>query len=274
MMRHSISILTVSIAIALAALAGCSSNSSGPEYGTMNVRMTDAPGDFDQVNLVVTEVSAHLAGGEELFTSEDDTTDSGDWTVLSEGPATYDLISLQNGVFVTIGSEKLLAGRYTQIRLKLGAGSTVVVDGQTHPLEVPSGMQSGYKLVGTFDVPADGVLDIALDFDAQRSVIQNGAGDYHLKPTVKVLPFSTAGSITGFVLPAGAPTRVLALQGADTLGSTQAAADGRFTLSVLAAGIYDVGFRPESGYRDTTLFGVSVSPQQTTEVDTVQLTSQ
>ena len=61
------------------------------------------------------------------------------------------------------------AGHCTQIRLKLGAGSNVVVDGVTYPLTVPSGLQSGYKLVGEFDVPASGLVELALDLDAARS---------------------------------------------------------------------------------------------------------
>jgi hypothetical protein len=235
--------------------------------------MTDAPGDFESVNLVITQVSAHLAGGDE---SGDSLADShtGGWIVLNDTPATYDLLTLQNGVFVTIGTGKVPAGHYTQVRLKLGAGSNVTVDGVTHPLFVPSGMQTGLKLVGNFDVPADGLVDIALDFDAARSIFQDGTGRYHLKPTVKVLPFSTAGAITGQVSPAGTPTTIYAIVAPDTLGSTAAAADGHFALSTLAPGAYSVAFHPASGFRDTTLAGVNVAPGATTNVGTVELTPQ
>ena len=262
--------LALAVVVGAFAFAGCSGSPSGPGYGTLSIRMTDAPGDYESVNLVVTQVAAHLADSDHF---DGEAADTSGWIVLNDTPATYDLLDLQNGVFVTIGTAKVPAGHYTQVRLKLGAGSTVTVDGIAHPLFVPSGMQSGLKLVGNFDVPTNGLLDIALDFDAARSIFEDGTGRYHLKPTVKVLPFSTAGAITGLVAPAGTATTIYAMQEPDTLGSTTAAADGRFTLAVLAPGLYTVAFRPASGFRDTLLAGVSVTSGSTTDVGTVQLTA-
>lgn len=277
-MRQTHPIPLLAIAIALASLSGCSSNpSSGPGFGTMNVRMTDAPGDFEHVNLVVTEVSAHLADrtDENAAAADSDSAEAhGGWIVLSNTAATYDLLALQNGVFVTIGVGRVPAGHYTQIRLKLGDGSSVVVNGTSYPLTVPSGMQSGLKLVGSFDVPVNGLEEVALDFDAARSIFQDGTGAYHLKPTIKVMSFSTAGAITGQVDPAGTVTSIYALQASDTLGSAVAAPDGKFTIGVLAPGSYALAFHPVAGFRDTTVAGVSVSSRVTTDVGTVRLTPQ
>jgi hypothetical protein len=272
MRNHSpIVLLTLSIAVGL--IAGCSGNPSGPGFGTMNVRMTDAPGDFQSVSLVVTQVSAHIESGAASGDAAADSDSSG-WVILNDTPATYDLLALQNGVFATIGTAKVPAGHYTQVRLKLGAGSNVVVGGVQYPLTVPSGMQTGLKLVGSFDVPANGLLDLALDFNAARSIVLNGAGVYLLKPTVKVMPFSTAGAITGQISPAGTATTIYAVQAPDTVGSTTAASDGHFTVAVLAPGLYSLAFHPAPGFRDTTLAGVSVTSRVTTDVGTVQLTPQ
>src|SRR2546430_3562554 len=174
------------------AISGCSNKSTAPGFGTISLKMTDAPGDFQEVNLEIIQVSAHL-GAE----SAGETDSTSGWQVLRAESMNVDLITLRNGVFTTLALARVPAGHYTQIRLKLGAGSNVVVDGVTHPLTVPSGLQSGYKLVGSFDVPANGLLDLALDFDAARSVVLTGSGKYILKPTVRVLPVNTAGSITG-----------------------------------------------------------------------------
>jgi hypothetical protein len=95
-------------------------------------------------------------------------------------------------VFTTLGVTPVPAGHYTQIRLKLGAGSDVVVDGVTHALVVPSGMQSGLKLIHPFTVPPSGFVDLLLDFDAQHSVAQMGAGTWMLKPTIKITGSSGA----------------------------------------------------------------------------------
>ncbi|MEO6462337.1 MAG: DUF4382 domain-containing protein [Candidatus Eisenbacteria bacterium] len=262
---HSALALT---ALAIGLAAGCSSNPSGPGYGTMRVRMTDAPADVDEVNLVITEVSAR----QEAVADSDAV--SGGWIVLSEGSATYDLLDLRNGVFTTIGEGSLPAGRYSQVRLKIGTGSTVVVDGVSHPLVVPSGAQSGLKLQGDFNVPDGGSIDIGLDFDAARSIHQTGNGTWMLKPVIKVMPITSAGSIRGQIVPDSTSTTLYLIQATDTLGSTAAGLDGRFQFSLLSPGSYAVAIAPDSGYRDTTLAGLTVTTGATTDVGVVELTAQ
>jgi hypothetical protein len=249
----------------LTALAGCAKSPSSPALGTMRIQMTDAPADYDAVNLVITQVAAHIEGSDADATSG--------WEILNADPRTYDLLTLRDGVFTTIGMAQIPAGHYTQIRLMLGEGSNLVIGGVTYPLTVPSGMQTGLKLIGSFDVPADGLVDVALDFDAARSIHQTGSGKYMLKPTVKVLPFSSAGAISGIVLPAGTETAIYAIVAPDTLGTAVAAADGGFTVGRLPAGIYSLALHPAAGYRDTTLAGVAVTAGQTTNVGEVQLTA-
>lgn len=274
--RICLSTLTL---LALAALAGCSKSSTAPAMGTMAVHLTDDPAAYDAINLVVTEVSAHLAGAEAVPDTDSDgivdsdAGDDGGWTVLSRDTVTYDLLALRNGVFTTIGLARIPAGHYTQIRLKLGHGSNLVVGGTPHPLVVPSGLQTGLKLIGSFDVPPGGLLDVALDFDASRSVILTGGGTYMLKPTVKVMTFSTAGAIRGKVLAAGT-TSVFAIQAADTLGTATTAADSTFIISVLPAGTYSVAFHPSGAYKDTTITGVAVTAGHTTDVGDVPLSPQ
>jgi hypothetical protein len=245
------------------AVCGCSKSTS-PGFGTISLKMTDAPGDFQEVNLEIIEISAHLG---------DDSDPAGGWQVLRTDSMDVDLLTLRNGVFTTLAVAQVPAGHYTQVRLKLGAGSNLVIDGVTYPIKVPSGLQSGYKLVGPFDVPANGLVDLALDLDAARSIVLTGAGDYILKPTVRVIPASNAGSITGHVLPDNIPTAVYAIQASDTIGSAETLS-GDFTVSVLPSGTYSLGFHPESAYRDTTLTGILVNPGATTNVGTVELTPQ
>lgn len=260
-------------------LVGCSTGNTMSGSGTMRIRMTDKPGPdhVDAVNLVVTEVSVRSEDVTEAGSDSDTVAvgDEGGWQVLSSSAKTYDLLALQNGIFATIGEGTLPAGTYSQIRLKLGAGSTIVVDGTTYPLKVPSGMQSGLKLNGTFVVPAGGNTDVGIDFDASRSIHQTGNGQWMLKPVVRVVPISSppvsAGAIHGIVQPSGVATSIFAIQAPDTIGSAQAGADGQFTISVLPPGDYSVAFHPAAGYRDTTITNVMVTAGATAELDTVQL---
>jgi hypothetical protein len=227
----------------------------------MNIQMTDAPGDFQAVNLVVTEVAVQSSNG--------------GWEVLQSGTRTYDLLQLRNGVFATLGISQLPTGHYNQLRLKLGAGSTVVVDNTTHPLRIPSGLQSGFKLAGSFDVPARGRVDLALDFDVSRSILPDGDGAYSLKPVIRVvvvsLPDNKPGAIHGVVAPTGAMASVFVIQNADTVASTLNGADGAFTILLLPAGTYQLAFHAHEGYLDQTVNGVVVNMGATTNVGTISL---
>ena len=256
-------LLALAAVIALLALVGCSAAPTSTTSGSVRVRMTDAPGPGDAVNLVVNQVAIHRGLSDSI---------SG-WEILSDRAATYDLMKLRNGVFATLAEGSAPAGHYTQIRLKLGAGSNVVVDGVTYPLTVPSGMQSGYKLVGEFDVPASGLVELALDFDAARSVHQTGSGKYMLKPTCRVMPMYDVGGIAGSLVPDSTAAWVYAISGVDTIATGMPALDGNFVLTLLKAGTYTLAIHPEAGYRDTSLAGVGVVAQQTTQLGEIQLTA-
>ena len=255
-------LLALAAAAALLISVGCSKQPVVPQ-ANLRIQMTDAAGPYDAVNLVVTEVAVHLESGDTLSS----------WEVLDVGASTYDLTTLRNGVFATLATGLVPPGHYTQLRLKLGAGSNVVVGGVTCPLVVPSGMQSGYKLVGEFDVPATGLIELALDFDALRSIHQTGSGKYMLRPTVRVMPMYDVGAISGRVVPDSTEAWVCAIAGTDTVATTLPAIDGRFTLTPLAAGTYDVAIHPTGAWRDTTIAGVGVVAQQISALGDIQLTA-
>jgi len=264
-MKRLLAALLVSAAV-LPLLSGCSADrQTGAGLGHVTVHLTDAPGDFDQVNLVVDEVSIHRAGPD----------DAGWETLKHDSTTTYDLLQLRNGVFAMLAVGDVPAGHYTQVRLHLAEGSNVVVNGVAHPLKVPSGMQSGYKLVGEFDVPAGGQVELTLDFDAARSVHRTGAGQYMLKPTCRVIvnPVVTTGSIIGHLLPEGVAATIEAVADTGTVQTTSPGADGRFTLAQLLAGTYAVKIHPATTFRDTTLSGIVVAAGHTTDVGDVQLDS-
>ena len=182
-------------------------------------------------------------------------------------------MQLRNGVFATLGQAMVPPGYYTQIRLVLGEGSNVVVGGVSHPLTVPSGMQSGLKLIGSFTVANGQTTDLALDFDAERSIHQTGNGRYMLRPTCRIVPFAGAGGIAGHLLPDGVAAHLYALQGADTVASTMPDPNSRFVLPALPAGSYAVAIHPAPGYADTVLTGIAVTAQHTTQLGDIVLRS-
>ena len=284
----------LAIAGFVAAIAGCSKSSNkiaGPQeagFGRVNVAVTDAPADVDHIYLDVREVWVHRlddgSPGDQLTIAdapnavagdhdgdhEDD--DTGVWHRLDADPQIIDLLELRNGVFEELATGIVPAGTYDQMRLKLGPGNTIVVDGAEHSLKVPSGQSSGYKLMGTFHVPIDGVVDIGLDFDAERSVHVTGNGQWMLHPVVRIHEIVTTGRIHGQIVPGSAISKVYALQDPDTIATTESEGDGHFVLALLPPGDYMVRISPiVEGFRDTLLGPVHVTVGETTELGVIEL---
>jgi hypothetical protein len=213
----------------------------------------------------VTEVSAHAS-------SAADSTSG--WTVLSDSSRTYDLLTLTNGLSQVIGDRMLSPGHYTQIRLKLGAGSTVVIDGQTYPLTVPSGLQTGLKLNHPFDIQANTLYSLTLDFDAARSIHLAGS-DYVLSPVIRLIATQTSGTVSGTVLPVEAKAIVSTMAGADTVSAYADTTSGYFRLMALPAGVYDIHIVPRTaGFRDSTVTNVAVDAARNTDIGTITLPNQ
>ena len=82
-------------------------------------------------------------------------------------------------------------GRYTTIRLDIEEVKIKVVDEEDyHYAKVPS---EKIKLVGTFVVPENGVTEVTLDFNGEKSVLVTGNGEYHFKPVIKLLASEPMG---------------------------------------------------------------------------------
>ena len=240
------------------------SDSTSPEtgQGQLKITMVDSPAGYDEVNIVVTRVEVHKA----------DAGSNDGWFVINNTTATYDLLLLRNGASVVLGDHPLDAGRYTQIRLIIGTGSNVVVDGVTYPLEIPSGEQTGVKLNHSF-VIEDGLLyELLLDFDAERSIVVTGNGQYKLKPVIRVNPVVISGTISGKINPVSAAGFVYAISGTDTALTIAEPITGSFMLMALLQQTYRVEiFSADPAYNDTTITNVIVVAQQNTNLGTINL---
>jgi hypothetical protein len=128
------------------------------------------------------------------------------------GPKVFNLLDLTRGESAILGSLELNSGTYTQLRFILDAPTMgdgtpsnpgcylVFVDETTAPLFVPSGSQSGFKGVGAFNVPQNGIVDVTADFDVRKSVVEAGtSGMFILKPTIRLIVDGQAGKIAGAV---------------------------------------------------------------------------
>lgn len=140
----------------------------------MTVKMVDAPGDFQQVNVEVLQVQVHHSGQ--------------GWIDLPTAAGIYDLLTLQNDVSATlVNAGTLPSGDLQQLRLILGDENTVMVDSLYYPLATPSAQQSGLKINLNSNFAPNTQYELVLDFDAEKSIVVQGNGSYSLKPVIKVL---------------------------------------------------------------------------------------
>lgn len=241
-----------------------STSSTSPETGEGEFKLTmvDSPAGYDQVNIVVTNVEIHKT----------DAAENSGWYIINNVEETYDLLTLRNGASAVLGNAKLDAGHYSQIRLLIGSGSNVVVDGVTHPLEIPSGEQSGIKLNHAFEIQPDLLYELILDFDAGRSIVLTGNGQYKLKPVIRVIPMIISGSVSGIINPAFAAGYVYAINGTDTAGTIADPLSGSFKVMALLKQSYRVEvFSADPVYNDTTLTNVMVNENQNKNLGLITL---
>lgn len=152
-------------------LLSCSRENSS-QSSILKVRMTDAPADWDQVNVDLREVKVNFSD------------DSTGWVSLQTHSGIYDLLTLQNGVDTLIAQGTVPAGMVKEIRFVLGSNNSIMVNGQTYPLTIPSGETSGLKIKIHKNIRA-GLDSLLIDFDAAMSVKEEN-GSYKLRPVIQL----------------------------------------------------------------------------------------
>ena len=178
-MKSSMKILAFTLSVLMISL-GCNKDKGGE--GQLKVQMTDAPADFTEVNVNITEVWAHYAGSG---------SSTGGWVQLNAIPGYYDLLQLQNGVTDVIANPTAIpVGKITQLRLVLGENNYAVetidsVEVQ-HPLLLSSQDETGLKINLNSDILPNQTIVVTLDFDAGNSIVEQGNMEYRLKPVIKV----------------------------------------------------------------------------------------
>jgi hypothetical protein len=152
-----------------------------------------------------------------------------------------DLLNDSGTASAQLFSQPIPAGSYGQIRLMVVANGDpsnsyiVLSDGTMHGLQVPSGSETGLKLVSGFTVPTSGVVDYTIDFDLRQAITcpPGLAPACILKPVERLVNNTTVGNIQGQVsntlVPAGCTPGVYLYAGTVTapedMNSTATAGD-------------------------------------------------
>jgi len=206
--------LYTTMASSLLILSGCGGSGSGldgTETGFVTIAISDGPvHDAEKVCITFDSVELKPAGNGRSFTIDLDPSEK------------INLLDFQGANAAPIlEREEVPAGAYEWVRLGVdankgsngGAGDTggaecdgeasyiVMDDESVHNLFVPSGNQTGLKLVAGFVVPVNGSIDATADWDLMQSVTAPPGldPDVILKPTIRLVDNVEVGTLAGLV---------------------------------------------------------------------------
>jgi len=219
----------------------------------VNIRLTDAPGPYNAVFIDLQGVE--LTGND------------GKAIMLGVNAGIYNLLNFSNGYDTLIASGSLEVTTVQQIRLILGTDNSVVVNDVSYPLSTPSADQSGLKLQIHKTLEAGVLYSVLLDFDANKSIIEEGNGNYKLKPVIRTIETAISGSIKGKITPVGELAVVTAAT--DISYSTNVNLTGDFLLGGLPEGMYTLTITPALPLNPVSLDSIVVTTGVTTNVGTI-----
>ena len=183
--------VAVAAMIVMLGFQSCDSDDEG-NTARVQLKLVDAPGDYSEVNVEIVDIQYNNSDSEAGWVS---------FGTPEDYPINVDLTTLIAGNSLLLADQIIPSGMLKQIRLVLGDGNTLKIEGQDGmmALNTPSAMQSGLKLNLNTALDAGFTYTFILDWDVQKSVVMTGAGMYNLKPVIRVNAEVNSGSIEGNV---------------------------------------------------------------------------
>jgi hypothetical protein len=244
----------------------------------VQLKLIDLPGDYLEVNVNIVDVQYNNSEDEQGWRSFES----------FEGEQIVDLTELVGGVNLVLSNEIIQAGTLKQIRLVLGDGNTIMVDGEEGllPLETPSAQQSGLKLNLNTELEAGFSYTFILDWDVQKSIVKTGYNKYILKPVIRVEAEAKTGKLEGIVIgdkindtvESAVPLEGVlvklfeadALEGDEAYATTTTTAEGYFIFEGLPTIDYKVEIEQE-GYATYESEDIDVTVNVTANLGTIEL---
>lgn len=240
-------------------LLSCSDEQS--DKVLFSVLLTDSPAEYEEVLIDIQDVKINPSG----------INDNEGWISLENvNTGVYNLLHFTNGLDTLLADMMLTPGLITQIRLVLGNNNRIKKEGTYYDLKTPSGQQSGLKLNIHAELLADINYKIWIDFDASRSIIKKGNGDYSLKPVIRAYSEATGGTIKGMIEPIEAKPYIIAVStDNDTIGTFADTTSGNFMIAGLAEGPYTVELFPVAGFQTMLIENVNVAKGEVNDLGTL-----
>lgn len=248
----------------------------GPAPGTMTVKMTDAPGDYEALDVEITNVEAYLEG-------------SG-WVSLNNQAQMVSVLDLTNGAETQLAFDgEAQAGVYSMIRVTFGNNNSLSFDagtdlgfdlggltgGANATIDIDFASTTSNQVVIEIDreISADAGAEVLLDFHVMESVIQTGQ-QFVLDPTITVINDTRTG-LRGQI--EGAASAAVVVTDGENAFSSYTDASGHFLIRGMEDGIYTVTLMPsQEGLGllehadDQTIESVTVVEGRITQMGTIQ----
>ncbi len=158
---------------AFALTLGIAACKKDTDQTTLKIRLTDGPGDYQQVNVDIREIRVKTSN------------DTAQWILLQTNAGIYNLLDFQNGIDTLIAVGPVPTDTLKEVRFILGPDNSVMVDSVLYPLTTPSAQESGLKVKIDKHLGLD-INTFVLDFDAEASVKLQGNGEYKLHPVIRL----------------------------------------------------------------------------------------
>lgn len=221
------------------------------------IRMTDAPAIYNAVNIDLQGVEITSSGGQTVL--------------LNTHSGIYNLLNFSNGIDTLIANGTLEDANVQQIRLILGPNNSVLVNNVSYPLSTPSADQTGLKLQVHQTLQAGVLYSVLLDFDANKSIVNQGNGTYSLKPVIRTIEAAISGAIKGNITPIGGLAVVTATSASNLSYTSSVTSAGEFMFVGLPAGTYSLTVTPVLPLLPVTKTNITVTTGITTNIGTIIL---
>lgn len=200
-MKSTRSAMLLASLLIASGLVACGGGEDSPvpttSTGSLFLKLTDAPvDDAAEVVIVFTGVELQRSEGAPV-------------AINFDAPRSIDLLKFRDGVTTSLlDGVSVTAGQYSGLRLLLTAqqnlqsGSYIRLrDGRQFPLFIPSGSETGLKLVRPFVVAQGGATRLLVDFDLRKSVVAppGQAPNWFLRPALRLIDELQVGNLTGSV---------------------------------------------------------------------------
>ena len=261
---YSFKSLSVFLFVATVFGAACTDASEGTGLALVNIRLIDAPGDFDQAWIEIDAV--------EVMQGTDRQGADAQWRYIPYDQANQqvDVSQLVGEGVLLLGRAEVPAGGIFKIKLILGGDHYLNKNGKTRSLTLANPEASVIEMDVNYRLERSLSYDIYLDFDLEKSIkATSDSTRFLLDPRVRSFVKEERSEIRGRIQPSAAKPVIYAIQEKDTV-TTLTDAQGNYSLRGLEEGKYALYILPRPPYRDT-LFAAETQTGEVTAIENIIL---